>query len=83
MQFHASGLNVAHAEIGEATAGHFELVAERAGQPSERIVFGNGATEAWLQPPSGDYVLRLQFVRNAMPHEVMAASEPVNVKIVP
>lgn len=83
LQFHASGLNVAHTEIDDPAAGHFELVAERAGQPAERIVFGNGATEAWLQPPPGDYVLRLQLVRNAAPHDVMAASEPVSVKVAP
>jgi hypothetical protein len=83
LQFHASGLNVGHTDIVEATTGHFQLVAERAGQPAERVVFGNGATEAWLQPPPGDYVLRLQLVRNAAPHDVMAASEPVSVKVVP
>lgn len=83
LQLHASGLNVAHTEIGDATAGHFELVAERAGQRPERIVFGNGATETWLRPPPGDYLLRLELVRNAAPHDVMALSESVSVKVAP
>ena len=81
LQFHASGLNVSHTAIDDASAGHFQLVAEREGQPAERIAFANGATEAWLQPPPGDYVLRLQLVRNAAPRDVMATSEPVGVKV--
>jgi hypothetical protein len=83
LQFHASALNVSHTAIDDASAGHFQLVAEREGQPAERIVFANGATEAWLQPPPGDYVLRLQLVRNAAPRDVMATSEPVSVKVAP
>jgi hypothetical protein len=81
VQFHASGLNVSHTSVDDASAGHFQLVAEREGQPAERISFANGATEAWLQPPPGDYVLRLQLVRNAGPHDVLATSEPVSVKV--
>jgi len=81
LQFHASGLNVAHTDIVEATAGHFELVAERAGQPPQRIALDNGATEAWLKPPAGDYVLRLELVRNAAPRDVMATSQPMSIKV--
>ena len=81
VQFHASALNISHTSTEEASTGHFQLVAEREGQPAERIVFANGATEAWLQPPPGDYVLRLQLVRNAAPRDVLATSEPVSVKV--
>jgi Domain of unknown function (DUF4399) len=83
VQFHASGLNVSHTSAEEASSGHFQLLAERQGQPAERIVFANGGTEAWLQPPPGDYLLRLQLVRNAAPRDVMATSEPVSVKVAP
>jgi hypothetical protein len=83
VQFHASGLNVSHTGLKEAGTGHFALVAQRAGKPDERIVFAGGATEAWLKPPAGDYVMRLQFVRNAAPNDVMAVSEPVSVTVGP
>jgi hypothetical protein len=81
VQFHASGLNVSHTSNEEASTGHFQLVAEREGQAAERIVFANGATEAWLQPPTGEYVLRVQLVRNAAPRDVLATSEAISVKV--
>ena len=83
VQFHASGLNVSHADLKESGSGHFALVAQRAGKPDERIVFSGGVTQAWLKPPPGDYVLRLQVLRNAATSDVMAVSEPVAVTVAP
>jgi hypothetical protein len=83
LQFHASGAGVAHQSIAEGNVGHFQLVAERPGQAAETLTFPNGATEAWLAPPPGDYVMRLQLVRNAAPNDVIAASSPVAVKVAP
>jgi hypothetical protein len=67
--------------VREAGQGRFRLVAERAGQPAEVIDFTDGATEAWLEPPPGDYTFRLQFVRNGEPQGVLASAEPVAVKV--
>ena len=83
VRFHASGLNVGHASVADANTGHFELVAEQAGQPNERIRFANGATEAWIKPPAGSYSLRLELVRNTAPHDVMAAAAPVKLRVLP
>jgi hypothetical protein len=79
--FHASGLNVGNIAVAEPGVGHFRLIAERAGVPSERIAFDNGATEGWLAPPPGDYKLRVELVRNAAPNDVMATSAPVDLKV--
>jgi hypothetical protein len=83
MRFHASGLNVGHVTVAEPNTGHFELVAESATQPPERLRFANGATEAWIKPPAGDYTMRLHLVRNAAPHDVMASAEPVKLRVLP
>lgn len=80
MQFHASGLNVSHADIKDPGAGHFRLVAQGKGPQPERIAFTNGATEAWLRPPLGDYTVRLEFVGNA-DGNVIATSAPVAIKV--
>lgn len=81
LQFHASGLNVSHVDIREPNTGHFRVVAQARGGASERIAFTNGATEAWLRPPPGDYVLRLELVANAPGGAVLASSAPVAVKV--
>ena len=79
--FHASGLNVGSQEITDTGVGHFRLVAERAGAPAERIEFANGATEAWIAPPPGDYNFRLELIGNAQ-GELMSTSPAVDVKVV-
>jgi len=79
--FHASGMNVGNVAVTEPGVGHFRIVADRGGAPTERIPFENGATEAWLAPPPGDYKLRLELVRNAAPNDVMATSEPIELKV--
>ena len=78
--FHASGLNVGNIEVADKGVGHFRVVAEKAGAATERIAFSNGATEAWLAPPPGDYRFRLELVGNAQ-GEVMSTSTPVDVKV--
>lgn len=79
--FHASGLNVGSQEVTDKGVGHFRLVAERAGAPAEHIDFANGATEAWLAPPLGDYSFRVELVGNAQ-GEPMSTSAPVDVKVI-
>lgn len=81
LQFHAAGLNVSHVDIQEPNTGHFRLVAQARGGATERIAFTNGATEAWLRPPPGDYVFRLELVANAAGGAVLATSAPVAVKL--
>lgn len=80
VQFHASGLNVSHTAITDAGVGHFRLVAQPRTGAAERIAFANGATEAWLRPPAGDYTLKLELVANAG-GAVMASSAPVAIKV--
>ena len=63
VQFHASGYNISHAAAKAADTGHFRLVAERRGR-REVLAFADGGTEAWLEPPVGDYQLRLELVSN-------------------
>jgi Domain of unknown function (DUF4399) len=79
--FHASGLNVGNQEITDKGVGHFRIVAERAGVPAERIDLVNGATEAWLNPPLGDYRFRLDFVSNDGAG-VLSTSTPIELKVV-
>lgn len=81
VQMHASGLNVGHVDVKDAGVGHFRLVAERAGAAPELVPLSNGLTQVWLNPPPGDYRVRLELVRNAAPNDVMATSEPVAVKV--
>lgn len=81
VQMHASGLNVGHIDVKESGVGHFRIVAERVGGASEQVPLSNGLTQVWLSPPPGDYRMRLELVRNAAPQDVMAASEPVVVKV--
>ncbi len=78
--FHASGLNVGSQEITDKGVGHFRIVAEKAGAPTERIAFTNGATEAWLNPPAGDYRFRLELVGNGQ-GELLSSSAPIELKV--
>ncbi|MES2972726.1 MAG: DUF4399 domain-containing protein [Pseudomonadota bacterium] len=79
--FHASGYNVSHAAAGVADTGHFRLTVERAGKPSEVIDFRQGQTEVWLQPPVGDYQLKLDMVNNVEAAKVMASAKPVRIAV--
>ncbi len=77
VQFHAVGYNVSNAAPRVADTGHFRLIADRRGK-AEALVFDGGETETWLEPPSGDYEMRLELVSNT-DNTVMATSKPVRV----
>jgi hypothetical protein len=74
VQFHAVGFNVAHASPALADTGHFRLVMTRAGQPTQVLDFRGGQTETWLNPPRGEYQMRVELVSNKQVDRVMAAS---------
>ena len=76
VQFHASGYNVSHAAPMIADTGHFRLTVERAGRKAEVLNFTGGQTETWLNPPPGDYTMRLELVSNTAGNSVMGAAKP-------
>jgi dipeptidyl aminopeptidase/acylaminoacyl peptidase len=82
LQFHASGLNVAHLQQKEKDTGHFrlEITPNKGGKPVE-LNFSNGQTEAWLAPPIGDYSLKLYLVDNTQPDKMLAESGSVAVLV--
>ncbi len=80
VQFHASGYHVSHVDAGAADAGHFRLNVDRRGAKTEALVFPGGQTEVRLEPPAGDYELKLELVDNAS-RTVMAAAKPVRVSV--
>ena len=82
LQFHASGLNVAHLSQAEKDTGHFRLTVspQGGGKPAE-MNFVNGQTEVWLSPPAGTYMLKLEFVDNANPSEFLTAAVTAPVKV--
>jgi len=83
VQFHASGLNVAHAVQQEKDTGHFKLtVVSKAGATAD-MDFADGQTETWLAPPAGDYTLKLEFLDNLSPNQVLASATPVAVRVQP
>jgi hypothetical protein len=75
VQFHASGYNVSHAAPKAADTGHFRLTMERAGRKPEVLDFSGGQTEAWLNPPAGDYTMRLELVSNEAGEKTMGAAK--------
>jgi hypothetical protein len=82
VQFHASGLNVAHVSQKEKETGHFQLTMtpSKGGKP-EKIVFVNGQTEVWLAPPVGTYKMQLDFVDNSESGKNIATSAPVSISV--
>jgi hypothetical protein len=78
--FHASGFNVAHQQAGVPDTGHFRLTMERKGARPEVASFAAGHTETWLEPPPGDYQLRLELVNN-VDGSVMAEAPPQRVRV--
>lgn len=74
VQFHASGYNVSHKLPGVAGTGHFRLTMERAGRKPEVLSFTGGETETWLNPPAGDYTMRLELVSNTVIGKVIDSS---------
>lgn len=85
VQFHASGWNVAHLAQREKDTGHFRLTVVPLGSAnaakSAEMNFVNGQTEVWLEPPAGDYELRLDLMDNTSPAKVLASSEARTVKL--
>lgn len=82
VQFHASGLNVAHLAQAEKDSGHFRLTLspQGNGKPAE-LDFGNGQTEAWLSPPAGPYTLKLELVDNVNPAKLLADAVTAQVRV--
>jgi hypothetical protein len=82
VQFHASGLNVAHVSQREKDTGHFRLTLNPrgAGKPVE-LDFTEGQTEVWLAPPRGDYSLRLELLDNVNPGKALAEAVSVPVQV--
>ena len=82
LQFHASGLNVAHRAQQAQDTGHFRLtVTPQAGGKPAEIDLINGQTEVWLSPPPGTYALKLDFLDNVTPGKVLAESVLSPVKV--
>ncbi len=81
LQFQASGLNVAHLSQKEKDTGHFRLtVSPQTGKPAE-MDFADGQTEVWLSPPVGAYTLKLDFIDNANPGNLLAESVSAPVRV--
>lgn len=65
VQFHASGLSVAHQSQQQPGSGHFKLKVESLnGKGTADLEYANGQTETYLSPPSGAYRLQLEWVDN-------------------
>lgn len=79
VQFHATGYNIAHVGGKVPEANHFRLHAEGKGK-REVFDFREGQTEVWLEPPSGDYQLRLELVNNGS-GDVVADAGPLHVRV--
>lgn len=82
LQFHASGLNVAHVSQAEKDSGHFKLTIDpqSAGKSAE-LDFVNGQTEVWLSPPPGAYTLKLEFLDNVNPGKTLADAVSAQVRV--
>jgi hypothetical protein len=81
VQFHAVGYNVAHTGPALPDTSHFRLTVDTAGKPAEVLDFRGGQTEVWLQPPKGDYQLRLDLVSNVAPGAVVATAKGVKLSV--
>lgn len=79
VQFHATGYNIAHVDAGVAETHHFRLVADTRGR-HETLDFRGGQTEVWIEPPPGDYQLRLELVNNGS-GAVVADAGPLAVRV--
>ena len=81
MQFHASGYNVANADVKAPETGYFRLTLEPKGRKPEVLNFSGGQTEVWLNPPSGNYSMQLDFVSNAPGNAVITKAKPMQVSV--
>ena len=82
VQFHASGLNVAHLSQKQKDTGHFRLTVkpQNGGKPVE-MDFTDGQTETRLAPPAGVYVLKLDFMDNMNAGKKLAESVSTAVRV--
>jgi Domain of unknown function (DUF4399) len=82
VQFHATGLNVAHLSQKQKDTGHFRLTVkpQNGGKPVE-MDFINGQTETRLAPPAGAYVLKLNFIDNMNADKTLAESVSTEVRV--
>jgi hypothetical protein len=80
VQFHASGYNIAHRDAQVADTAHFRLTLERGGKTADVLDFRQGQTEVWLNPPRGDYVLRLDLLDNVTDRQ-LASAAPVRTTV--
>ena len=76
VQFHASGFQIAHPDAQVAGTGRFRLTVAPAGKAAEVLDFRAGQTEAWLNPPRGEYQLKLELVANDGAGAVLASTAP-------
>lgn len=82
VQFHASGLQVAHAAQQAPNTGHFRLTLKPGGGGAPQVMdFGNGQTETWLAPPAGGYALQLDFVDNLNPGNTLAPAAQAQLRV--
>ena len=82
VQFHASGMNVAHIAQQEKDTGHFKLTAiPKDAAKAVEFDFDEGQTEVWLTPPVGDYTLKLEFLDNLNPTKLLAGPVTTTVKV--
>ncbi|MES2633009.1 MAG: DUF4399 domain-containing protein [Pseudomonadota bacterium] len=80
VMFHASGFNVSNQAPKVAGTGHFRLTLERKGANAEVVNFTAGQTETWVEPPPGDYTLRLALINN-VDGRVMAEGPASRVRV--
>ena len=81
LQFHSSGLNISGIGPKVPDTGHFQLVMDRTGQKPETIAFIGAQTETWLNPPAGNYNLRLELVNNMSGDRMAVASPPLMLNV--
>jgi hypothetical protein len=78
VQFHASGWNISHAGPKVPDTGHFRLTLTGTGKP-EVVDLREGQTEVWLEPPAGEYTVKLDLVANDT-GAVLDSAGPVKVR---
>jgi hypothetical protein len=81
LQFHASNFNISDQSAKVPDTGHFRLIMGRAGYKTESIDFTGGQTESWLNPPNGNYNLRLELVNNVSGKPMATLPEPLTLNV--
>ncbi len=84
LRFHASGLNIAHADTKLVGTGYFQLKLFNTGSSRNddvTIPFPNGVTEAQLDPPKGTYEIQLQYVENGNNKLSNVVSKPLTITV--